>query len=94
MVKPGRRIAFSRAEIFDGAGKLAAFLTASQETHNAFVQQLFHYLVKQPIRAFGRKELTDLRGAFAAGGYNIRELMVEIMTSSALAPRASTVASR
>ncbi len=37
---------------FDGAGALAAFLAKSQETHNAFVQQLFHYLVKQPIRAF------------------------------------------
>jgi hypothetical protein len=72
---------------FNGVGELAAFLASSQETHNAFVQQLFHYLVKQPIRAFGRKELTDLRGAFAAGGYNIRELMVEIMTSSALAAR-------
>ena len=76
---------------FDGAGELAAFLASSQETHNAFVQQLFHYLVKQPIRAFGRKELTDLRGAFAAGGYNIRELMVEIMTSSALAAASEEV---
>jgi mono/diheme cytochrome c family protein len=78
---------------FNGVGELATFLAASQETHNAFVQQLFHYLVKQPIRAFGRKELTDLRGAFAAGGYNIRELMVEIMTSSALASRGSGVVS-
>ncbi len=77
---------------FEGAGALAAFLAKSQETHNAFVQQLFHYLVKQPIRAFSRTELTDLRGAFAANGYNIRELMVEIMTSSALAARGSDVA--
>jgi hypothetical protein len=79
---------------FNGAGELAAFLTKSQETHNAIVQQLFHYLVKQPIRAFSRTELTDLRGAFAASGYNIRELLVEIMTSSALAPRGSDVAKR
>jgi hypothetical protein len=55
---------------------------------------LFHYLVKQPIRAFGRTELTDLRGAFARNGYNIRELMVEIMTSSALTSRVSEVAKR
>ncbi len=75
---------------FDGAAQLARFLAQSQETHNAFVQQLFHYLVKQPIRAFGRTELTDLRGAFADRGYNIRELMVEIMTSSALASRVGT----
>jgi len=74
--------------------EMAAFLAKSQETHNAFVQQLFHYLVKQPIRAFSRTELTDLRGAFASRGYNIRELMVEIMTSSALASRGSDVAKR
>jgi hypothetical protein len=79
---------------FDGARELAAFLAKSEETHNAFVQQLFHYLVKQPIRAFGRTELVDLRGAFAASGYNIRGLMVEVMTSSALAPRASHMAKR
>ena len=64
--------------------ELAAFLAGSEETHAAFVQQLFHYLVKQPIRAFGRTELTDLRGSFAENGFNIRKLMVEIMTSSAL----------
>jgi uncharacterized protein (TIGR00369 family) len=29
VVKPGRRVAFSRAEIFDGAGKLVATATAS-----------------------------------------------------------------
>ena len=46
---------------FDGVPRLAAFLADSEETHTAFVQQLFHYLVKQPIRAFGRQELPDLR---------------------------------
>lgn len=79
---------------FDGARELAAFLAESEETHNAFVQQLFHYLVKQPIRAFGRTELVDLRETFASGEYNIRDLMVEIMTSSALAARRSNVAKR
>jgi cytochrome c553 len=78
---------------FDGVAALAAFLAASEETHTAFVQQLFHYLVKQPIRAFGRQELPHLRRSFAANEYNIRKLMVEIMVSSALAPR-SVVASR
>ena len=37
---------------FDGARELAAFLAGSEETHDAFVEQLFHYLVKQPIRAY------------------------------------------
>ena len=77
---------------FDGVRALAAFLVASEETHNAFIQQLFHYLVKQPIRAFGRQELSDLRRSFAANAYNIRKLMVEIMASSALTPRGSVLA--
>ena len=36
---------------FDGVQDLATFLAASEETHTAFVQQLFHHLVKQPVRA-------------------------------------------
>ena len=78
----------NRVEL-DGVAALAAFLAASEETHTAFVQQLFHYLVKQPIRAFGRQDLPNLRRSFAANDYNIRKLMVEIMTTSALAPRSA-----
>ena len=79
---------------FDGVASLASFLTASEETHTAFVQQMFHYLVKQPIRAFGPQELPTLRRAFAANQYNIRKLMVEIMVSSALVSRESAVAKK
>ena len=71
----------------NGVRDLAAFLAASDETHTAFVQQLFHYLVKQPVRAFGTQELPDLRRFFAAHDFNIRKLMVEIMATSALTPR-------
>jgi hypothetical protein len=72
-----------------GARDLAAYLTRSEEAHTAFVQQLFHYLVKQPIRAFGSQELTELRGFFEHHDYNIRKLMVEILATSALTPRES-----
>ena len=37
---------------FEGVRELAAFLAGSEETHTAFVQQLFHHLVKQPVRAY------------------------------------------
>ena len=74
---------------FDGARELATFLAGSEEAHTAFVQQLFHYLVKQPIRAFGSQELPDLRRFFAAHDFNIRKLMVEIMATSALTPPGS-----
>jgi len=72
---------------FDGARDIAAFLAGSEEAHTAFVQQLFHYLVKQPVRAFGYQELADLRRYFTAHDCNIRKLMVKIMATSALTPR-------
>jgi hypothetical protein len=73
---------------FDGVRDVAAFLAGSEEAHTAFVQQLFHYLVKHPVRAFGYQELPDLRRFFAAHDFNIRKLMVEIMATSTLTPRA------
>jgi hypothetical protein len=72
---------------FSGSKDLAAYLTSSSESHSAFVQQLFHYLVKQPIGAFDRQELPELRRFFVAHDFNIRKLAVEIMASSALTPR-------
>ncbi|MGO9467630.1 MAG: DUF1592 domain-containing protein [Isosphaeraceae bacterium] len=71
----------------NGIRELAAFLTRSEETHTAFVQQLFHYLVKQPIRAFGPQALPELRRFFLAQDFNVRKLMTEIMATSALTPR-------
>ncbi len=50
---------------FAGVRDLATFLAGSEETHEAFVEQLFHYLVKQPIRAFGPQQVADLRRSFA-----------------------------
>jgi hypothetical protein len=72
---------------FTGARSLAGYLAGSEETHSAFVQQLFHYLVKQPIRAFGPQELTELRDFFEHHDFNMRKLMVEIIASSAQTPR-------
>jgi hypothetical protein len=76
---------------FDGARDLATFLAGSEETHDAFVEQLFHHLVKQPVRAFGAEMLGDLRHSFAENGYNIRKLLAEIVTVSAMGPRGPAV---
>ncbi|HEV3255646.1 MAG TPA: DUF1592 domain-containing protein, partial [Gemmataceae bacterium] len=73
---------------FAGIRDLATFLAGSEETHDAFVEHLFHYLVKQPIRAFGPRKLSELRRSFADNRYNIRKLMVEIIAESALTSRA------
>ena len=69
---------------FDGVRDLATFLAGSEETHTAIVQQMFHHLVKQPVRAYGPQTLPDLRRFFAANDFNLRKLMVEIMATSAL----------
>ena len=74
---------------FVGVRELAQFLARSDETHEAFVEQLFHYLVKQPIRAYGPRKLEDLRQTFADNRFSIRRLVTEIIVESALAPRES-----
>jgi hypothetical protein len=68
------------------ARELAKFLAVSEEVQAAFVEQMFHYLVQQPVRAYGAGTLDHLRQKFAAEGYNIRKLAVEVMAVSALAP--------
>ncbi len=69
---------------FSGVRELAKYLAESEETHAAFVQQLFHNIVKQPIRAYGTETQANLKKAFVAGEFSIRKLMVEIIATSAL----------
>ena len=69
---------------FAGVRDLANFLADSDETHTAFVQQLFHHLIKQPVRAFGSQELPNLRQSFAHNQFHIRQLAVEIIADAAL----------
>ncbi len=68
---------------FDGARQLAQFLVGSPEAHAAFTEQLFQYLVKQPIQAFGSETQDRLRNEFVSKNFHIRRLMAEIATESA-----------
>jgi mono/diheme cytochrome c family protein len=70
---------------FSGARELADFLAASEETRRAFVSQLFHHAVKQPLPAYGAGTPARLLESFAAAGENIPALMAEIATAAALA---------
>lgn len=63
---------------FDGARELAEMLAGSEEVHGAFAEQMFQYLVKQPILAYGADTRERLREAFAASGFDIRRLALEI----------------
>lgn len=69
---------------FTGARDLAKLLATSDETETAVVEQLFHYMIKQPIRAFGPRESSELRRSFAGSGYNVRTLLVAIVSRTAL----------
>jgi hypothetical protein len=69
---------------FADAHDLAKFLASSEEAHEAFVARLFHYLVRQPILAYGPDKLTELRRFFAANDFDVRRLAVEIIAQTAL----------
>jgi hypothetical protein len=68
---------------FDGVRALARFLAQSEQVHEAFVAQFFHHLVKQPIRAYGKDKLAELRRFFVEHDCNIRKLAVEIIAQTA-----------
>ncbi len=79
--------------VFRGARELAATIAGSRDAQEAFVQNLFHALVKQPARAWGPDTLEKLRQAFVANDCDIRRLLVDIMIVAALPPQASTASS-
>lgn len=67
-----------------GARDIAEFAVKSDHAHNAFVEQLFSQVVKQPMPAYGPDVLNQLRLSFVQSGYNIQKLLVDIATVSAL----------
>jgi hypothetical protein len=70
----------------NGARALGEYLASSEEVPRALVTQLFHHMVKQPIRAFGPARTTELTSRFVAEGYNLRKLVAWIAASAALPP--------
>jgi len=68
---------------FVGARDLAQFLAGSDEVHQAFVRQLFQYLAKQPVRAYGPARLADLTHGFAGQAYNMKALVADIAVTAA-----------
>jgi hypothetical protein len=71
---------------FNGPIELARFLADNEEVHAAFAEQLFHHLVRQPVRAYGPQARDELRRGFAANDYGIRKLAIAIATTAALPP--------
>jgi len=77
---------------YQGARELASILAASEETHSALVEQLFHHLVKQPILAYGPGLHPALVRKFADNRYQVRKLMVDIVAETALGDRGTPLA--
>ena len=68
---------------FNGARELGEFLARSEETQEAFVEHLFHYLVNQPILAHGLDRPDALRERFAKDGFDIRKLLIQEAAAAA-----------
>jgi cytochrome c553 len=69
---------------FENARQLAEYLAKSPEVHRAFVQQLFQYMVAQPVNAYGSDRLSQFTDRFTQSRFQIPPLLVDILTVSAL----------
>jgi hypothetical protein len=67
-----------------GARDVAEYAIASERANDAFIEQLFHHLIKQPINAYGPGTAERLRQSFVASNYNLQKLLVEIATLAAM----------
>ena len=75
-----------------GPRDLAEFAAASPQAHAEFVEQLFHHMAKQALRAYGADVPERLRASFEAAQCDVRALAVDISAVVALHGRADVVA--
>lgn len=71
---------------FNGGRELAIFLAQSHDFHEAFVQNLFQNLVKQPVQAWGPDALEKLVKSLEKHNFDIRQLLVDIMVMATTTP--------
>ncbi|MGV3771460.1 MAG: DUF1592 domain-containing protein [Verrucomicrobiales bacterium] len=64
--------------------EVAEFAVNSEHAQEAFIERMFHHLVKQPIHAYSANTMERLRQSFAASGFNIQKLMIDIVSATAL----------
>jgi len=76
-----------------GPRDVAEFAAGSEQAQNAFIEHLFNQTVKQPMLAYGADVMDRLRQSFVASQFNVRTLLVDIATVSALHGAGKTAAS-
>ena len=65
-----------------GARDVAKFALDNEQAQNAFIEQFFHQVVKQPALAYGADTLSQLRTSFVASDFNLQKLFVEIAVTA------------
>ncbi len=70
---------------FTGSQDLAKFLAGSDEVHAAWVEKLFHHVVKQPVKAYGAQTPALLLKIFRDNDFNMRQQMIESAVLAAMA---------
>lgn len=68
----------------NGARDVANYAANSDLAHRAFIRQLFHHVVKQPVEAYGTDTMDRLQREFVDGGHHIRNLIATVATMSAI----------
>lgn len=68
---------------FNGPTQMVDFLTNSHETHRSVVRQLFHFMVQQPILAYGSDSIHQFAETFSESDLNLKSLALQIAVSSA-----------
>ncbi|MEZ6087444.1 MAG: DUF1592 domain-containing protein [Pirellulaceae bacterium] len=70
----------------EGARDLALHAAESEIAQKGFIRQLFEHLIKQPPAAYGATTLNTLHDRFVKNNFNVRELMVDIVTVASIQP--------
>ena len=74
-----------KAVKFAGSGDMAKFLANSPEVHAAWVEKLFHHVVKQPVKAYGPQAPAYLLETLRRNNFNMRQQMIESALLAAMA---------
>lgn len=62
-----------------GSRSLAQFIANDSNAQKNFIQNLFEYMIKQPIQAYGKNTVDDLHAHFVKSNFSCKELIVEIL---------------
>ena len=68
---------------FNGPREMAKFVANSPEVHQAFVEQLFHHSVQQPVLAFGLQTPQQLTKHFQRNQFSVQKLLTAIAIRAA-----------